>query len=185
MFPLTLKAIRRSVIGLVVAAVSVAMLAIAGPASAAGRGGARTATVRYVALNSDRNLASAPITTLMSPRPPPLHHPRSDSPHPPPHPTPAEPRATLRPAFRFSFGSDTGSQRPTRVGTSATPGGASNLKPGRPALARDGGCRTNHSETRCINWSTGSHMSVALIKARDWESESKSSAWSGISPTIT
>ena len=35
------------------------------------------------------------------------------------------------------------------------------------------GCRTNHSETRCINWLTGSHMSVALIKARDWESESK------------
>jgi len=29
-------------------------------------------------------------------------------------------------------------------------------------------------------------MSVALIKARDWESESKiKSAWSGISPTIT
>lgn len=41
MFPLTLKAIRRSVIGPVVAAVSVAMLAIAGPASAAGRGDAR------------------------------------------------------------------------------------------------------------------------------------------------
>ncbi len=38
---------------------------------------------------------------------------------------------------------------------------------------RQGRCRTNHSETRCINWSTGSHMSVALIKARDRESESK------------
>ena len=43
-----------------------------------------------------------------------------------------------------------------------------------PTIARVGGCSsTNHSETRWINWSTGSHMSVAPIKARDWESESK------------
>jgi hypothetical protein len=36
MFPLTLKSVRRSAIGLALAAVSVAMLAVAGPASAAG-----------------------------------------------------------------------------------------------------------------------------------------------------
>jgi len=46
----------------------------------------------------------------------------------------------------------------------------------RQTLATRRGCRTNHSETRCINWSTGSHMLVVLINAHDWKSESKSSA---------
>ena len=47
------------------------------------------------------------------------------------------------------------------------------------------GCRTNHSSSRCLNWSVGQPMRWVMHSARDWDGGASSDASRRSRPTVT
>src|SRR6476619_2992612 len=93
--------------------------------------------------------------------------------------TRCRPGRRTRLAFEASLdiADDRGDRAPAEVvgnadaRTHTGPGPRRSLRRKLVTAAPSRGCRTNHSEMRCVNWSAGSHMSGQRDWASEWDSD--------------